>query len=61
MVKVVTQLTSGDSATEYSLQVKPPMVDGLTLSASYMEKNDYGNGSDDAGDQQERNGAYAVS
>ena len=53
--------SSGDSATEYSLTIKPPMVDGLTLTGSYMEKNSYDNGSDDAGDQQEQNGAYAVS
>jgi outer membrane protein OmpU len=52
---------SGDSATEYSLNVKPPMVDGLSLSASYMEKNSYGNGADDGGDQEEQHGAYAVS
>ena len=52
--------TSGDSATEYSLVVKPPMVDGLTLSASYMEKNDYGNGTNDSAQQAEENGAYAA-
>ncbi len=51
--------TSGDSATEYSIVTKP--VDGLTLSASYMDKNNYGNGTDDAGDQAEENGAYAIS
>ncbi len=56
-----TTAASGDSATEYSLVIKPPMIDGLTLHGSYMEKNSYDNGSDDAGDQQEQNGAYAVS
>ena len=48
--------TSGDSATEYSVVMKP--VDGLTLSGSYMEKNTYGDGTDH--DQNEENGAYAV-
>ena len=52
------QATSGDSATFYSLTTKP--VDGLTLSASYYEKNDYGNGTDDSSEQKEEGGAYAA-
>ena len=53
-----SQATSGDSATFYSLVTKP--VDGLTLSASYYDKNNYANGDDDAGDQNEEGGAYAA-
>jgi len=53
-----SQATSGDSATFYSLATKP--VDGLTLSASYYEKNDYGNGTDDSSEQKEEGGAYAA-
>ena len=52
------QATSGDSATFYSLVTKP--IDGLTLSGSYYEKNSYGNGTDDAGDQGEEGGAYGA-
>ena len=52
------QATSGDSATFYSLVTKP--VDGLTLSASYYDKNNYANGTDDAGDQNEEGGAYGA-
>ena len=52
------QATSGDSATFYSVVTKP--IDGLTLSASYYEKNNYGNGTDDAGDQNEEGGAYGA-
>ena len=52
------QASSGDSASFYSLVTKP--VDGLTLSASYYEKNDYDNGTDDSGDQGEEGGAYGV-
>ena len=52
------QATSGDSATFYSLTTKP--IDGLTLSGSYYEKNNYGNGTDDAGDQTEEGGAYGA-
>ena len=52
------QASSGDSASFYSLVTKP--IDGLTLSASYYEKNDYGNGNDDAGDQTEEGGAYGA-
>ena len=53
-----TTATSGDSATFYSLVTKP--VDGLTLSASYYDKNNYANGTDDAGDQNEEGGAYGA-
>jgi len=52
------QASSGDSATFYSVVTKP--IDGLTLSASYYEKNNYGNGTDDAGDQNEESGAYGA-
>ena len=52
------QASSGDSATFYSLVTKP--VDGLTLSASYYDKNNYGNGADEAGDQNEEGGAYGA-
>ena len=52
------QATSGDSATFYSLVTKP--VDGLTLSDSYYDKNNYANGTDDAGDQNEEGGAYGA-
>ena len=52
------QASSGDSATFYSLVTKP--VDGLTLSGSYYTKNNYANGSDDAGDQNEEGGAYGA-
>ena len=52
------QATSGDSATFYSLTTKP--VDGLTLSASYYEKNDYANGTTDSANQGEEGGAYAA-
>jgi len=52
------QATSGDSASFYSLTTKP--IDGLTLAASYYEKNDYDNGTDDSGDQVEEGGAYAA-
>jgi outer membrane protein OmpU len=52
------QASSGDSATFYSLTTKP--VDGLTLSASYYEKNDYDNGTGDSDDQSEEGGAYGA-
>ena len=52
------QASSGDSATFYSLVTKP--IDGLTLSASYYDKNNYGNGADEAGDQNEEGGAYGA-
>ena len=52
------QASSGDSASFYSLTTKP--IDGLTLAASYYEKNNYANGADDAGDQSEEGGAYAA-
>ena len=52
------QATSGDSATFYSLVTKP--VDGLTASASYYEKNDYGNGTDDSSQQAEEGGAWSL-
>ncbi len=51
-------VTSGDSANFYSLVTKP--IDGLTLSASYYEKNDYGNGTNDSAQQGEQGGAYAA-
>jgi hypothetical protein len=53
-----TQASSGDSASFYSLTTKP--IDGLTLAASYYEKNDYDNGTDDSGDQAEEGGAYGA-
>jgi outer membrane protein OmpU len=52
------QAASGDSASFYSLTTKP--IDGLTVAASYYEKNDYDNGTDDSGDQGEEGGAYAA-
>jgi outer membrane protein OmpU len=52
-----TTAASGDSATEFSLVTKP--IDGLTLSASYMEINSYDDGVQ-SDDQIEENGAYAV-
>jgi outer membrane protein OmpU len=52
------QVASGDSATFYSAVTKP--VDGLTLSASYYEKNDYDNGTGDSDDQSEEGGAYGA-
>ena len=52
------QASSGDSASFYSLTTKP--IDGLTLAASFYEKNDYDNGTDDSGDQGEEGGAYAA-
>ena len=52
------QASSGDSASFYSLVTKP--VDGLTLSASYYEKNDYGNGLNDSIVQSEEGGAYGA-
>ena len=52
-----TTAASGDSATEFSLVTKP--IDGLTLSASYMEINSYDDGVQ-SDDQLEENGAYAV-
>ena len=52
------QATSGDSATFYSAVTKP--IDGLTVSASYYEKNDYGNGTNDSSEQGEEGGAYAA-
>ena len=52
------QATSGDSASFYSLVTKP--VDGLTLSASYYEKNDYDNGLNNSVVQGEEGGAYGA-
>ena len=52
------QATSGDSATFYSVTTKP--VDGLTLSGSYYEKNDYANGLGESDDQGEEGGAYGA-
>ncbi len=52
------QASSGDSASFYSLVSKP--VDGLTLSASYYDKNDYGNDAGDSDDQGEEGGAYGA-
>ena len=52
------QATSGDSATLYSLVTKP--IDGLTLSGSFYEKNDYANGDKDSASQKEEGGAYAA-
>jgi len=48
---------NGDSMDEYSLVTKP--IDGLTLSASYYEVNDYDDGSNNL-DQKEEGGAYAA-
>ena len=52
------QASSGDSATFYSLVTKP--IDGLTASASYYEKNDYGNGNNDSSQQAEEGGAWGL-
>ena len=52
------QVASGDSATFYSAVTKP--VDGLTLSASYYEKNDYDNGLNNSVVQGEEGGAYGA-
>ena len=52
------QASSGDSATFYSLVTKP--IDGLTASASYYEKNDYGNGTNDSAQQAEEGGAWGL-
>ena len=52
------QVSSGDSATFYSLVTKP--IDGLTASASYYEKNDYGNGNNDSSQQAEEGGAWGL-
>jgi len=52
------QVASGDSATFYSAVVKP--IDGLTLSGSYYEKNDYGNDLNDSNSQSEEGGAYGA-
>jgi hypothetical protein len=52
------QASSGDSATFYSLVTKP--IDGLTASASYYEKNDYGNGTNDSAEQAEEGGAWGL-
>jgi outer membrane protein OmpU len=55
-----TTATSGNSIEEYSLTIKPPMIDGLTLSGSAYEINDFDDGSE-IEDQLEEGGAYAVS
>ncbi len=52
------QVASGDSATFYSAVVKP--IDGLTLSGSYYEKNDYDNGLSNSARQKEEGGAYGA-
>ena len=52
------QASSGDSATFYSAKIKP--VDGLTLSGSYYEKNDYDNGLSNSARQKEEGGAYGA-
>jgi len=52
------QATSGDSATFYSLVTKP--IDGLTVSGSYYEKNDYDNGLSNSARQKEEGGAYGA-
>ena len=49
--------SSGDSMEAYSLVTKP--VDGLTLSASYYDKNDYDDGLTNE-NQLEEGGAYAA-
>jgi outer membrane protein OmpU len=50
-------VAGGNSMTAYSLATKP--VDGLTLSASYMEVNDYDDGVATE-EQLEQGGAYAA-
>ena len=50
------QATSGDSGTFYSLVTKP--IDGLTLSASYYDINNYADGS--THDQEQEGGAYGA-
>jgi outer membrane protein OmpU len=52
------QATSGDSGTFVSLKTKP--IDGLTISASAYEVNDYDDNTDDFGDQAEEGGAYGI-
>jgi outer membrane protein OmpU len=52
------QATSGDSATFYSVKSSP--IDGLSLRASYYEKNDYANGLSDSANQGEEGGAYGA-
>ncbi len=52
------QATSGDSGTFVSLVTKP--IDGLTISASAYEVNDYDDNTDDFGDQAEEGGAYGI-
>jgi len=52
------QVASGDSATFFSAASSP--VDGLTLSASYYEKNDYDNGLTNSARQGEEGGAYGA-
>jgi outer membrane protein OmpU len=49
---------NGDSMDEYSLVTSP--IDGLKLSASYYEYNDYGDGQGATHDQLEEGGAYGV-
>ena len=49
--------SSGDPMEAYSLVTKP--VDGLTLSASYYDKNDYDDGLTNE-NQLEEGGAYAA-
>ena len=53
-------VASGNSIEEYSLVIKPPMLDGLTLSGSAYEINDFDDGLTNE-DQLEEGGAYAVS
>ena len=50
------QATSGDSGTFYSLVTKP--IDGLTLSASYYDINNYADGT--THDQEQEGGAYGA-
>jgi len=52
------QASSGDSATFYSVKSSP--IDGLSLNASYYEKNDYDNGLSDSANQGEEGGAYGA-
>ena len=52
------QATSGDSATFFSAKTSP--IDGLTVSGSYYEKNDYDNGLSNSSRQKEEGGAYGA-
>ena len=50
--------SNGNNISAYSLVTKP--IDGLTLSGSFYEKNDYANGTKDSASQKEEGGAYAA-